>query len=246
MDENLFCTLAIGPQYRDLAAFLCADLAIYKQDLLIVTDDIRQFAGFHNAIVHEYRPKVFSYHDKKIALRLALQQARTAVFVDADTCIHFPADRRAVKSALRYSFSPGLHAMRLFPEGVWEYPGVESFAVAHGLQFQRNVITYWEGLFAVSRHENVDRFFELWDLFHAEADRTGHNGSGEGTCIGIAAEAAPIPRWYTNQMLESGLPHVFWPTRMTFRRRRLHHLKFIATEAIKGNLNFHMHAWALR
>ncbi len=245
-NENLFCTLAIGERYRDLAAFLSADLAVYDQQLLVVTDDASAFDNFPNTIVRMHHPVKFSYHDKKIALRLALERARTAIFVDADTCIHFWADRRLVRTALRHRFSPGLHAWRLYPEGLWQYPGVEAFARAHGMTFQRNVITYGEGLFALSAHERLDRFFDLWDLFHDEAERTGHNGAGEGTCFGIAAEAAAIPRMYTNEMVASGLPFVLWHTRLAFGRRRLHHATFIMTEALRGNLNFRMHAWSLR
>jgi hypothetical protein len=244
-DENLFCTLAIGARYRDLASFLCADLGIYDQKLLIATDAPEAFARYPNAIVVEHRPARFSYHDKKVALRAALARCRTAVFVDADTCIHFWADRRAVKDALGFRFSAGLHAWRLYPEGLWDYPDVEAFALRRGMAFQRNVITYSEALFAVSAHPCVDRFFEFWDAFHEEAERKGHNGAGEGTCFGIAAEASGIPRLYANEMLASSLPFVFWPTRLALRRRKLHHAAFVVREALRGNLNLRMHAWAL-
>jgi hypothetical protein len=246
IDENLFCTLAIGERYHDLAAFLCADLAVYDQALLIVTDRPEAFEEFSNAITVQHVPEKFSYHDKKLAIRAALERARTAVFVDADTCIHFWADRRSVGSALRYRFSPGLHAWRLYPEGLWEYPNVEAFAIAQGMFFRRNVITYSEGLFAVSAHPGLERFFALWDVFHTEANRVGHNGAGEGTCIGIAAEAAPIPRMYTTEMLASNLPFFFWHTRLSFAHRKLHHVKFAMSEALRGNLNTRMHSWALR
>lgn len=240
--SNLFCTLAVGAPYRDLASFLCADFAVYRQPVLVATDEPAAFRRFSNVVVIEHRPARFSYHDKKVALRAALERATTAIFVDADTCIHFWADRRLVRQALSFRFSPGLHASRLFPAGMWEYPEVEAFATKKGMSFDRNVITYWEGLFALSRHQNIGRFFALWDEFHAEHERAGHNGAGEGTCFGIAAEASGLPRQYGNEMLASNLPFVFWPTRLRFERRRLHHAWFLAKEAARGNLNLRMHA----
>lgn len=243
--ENLPCTLAIGSKYHDLAGFLCADLAVYGHPLLIATDAPEAFARFKNAIVVEHKPLKFSYHDKKVALRAALQRSRTAIFIDADTCVHFCADRRAVRQALEFRFSPGLHACRLFPEGLWDYPEVEAFALRNGMRFSRNVITYWEGLFAIAAHPRVEDFFSTWDKFHQEADRLGHNGAGEGTCFGIAAESSGIPRLYANEMLASELPFLLWCTRLSIAHRKRHHALFVAREALRGNLNLRMHAWAL-
>jgi hypothetical protein len=245
--DNLFCTLAIGEKYRELARFLCRDFAVYGQKIFIVTDDVSDFKSEKNAICVDHKPAKFSFHDKKIALRKALEIAPTAIFVDADTCMHFFSDRRAVAVALGHGFAPGIHVSKMYPEGLWSYPEVEQFAQERGMNFSRNVITYWEGLFAITRHPALEQFFENWDLFHQEADQRGHNGAGEGTCIAIAAEAAGLPRHYTNEMMQSNLPGVLWHTRgLSTRLRKLHHFKFGATEILKGNLNFRMHCWALR
>lgn len=245
MDDNLFCTLAIGEPYRDLARFLCKDLAVYKKKILIVTDRESDFKECKNAICLEYKPEKFSFHDKKISLKKALQISPTAIFVDADTCVHFSSDRRFISEALNYKFSPGIHVAKMFPEGMWDYPDVENFATLKNMKFSRNVVTYWEGLFAITNHPSNAAFFDNWDLFHEEANRTGHNGAGEGTCIGISAEAAGLPRHYTNEMVQSGLPGLFWHTRgLSLKKRKLHHLKFGIIEGLKGNLNFRMHCWA--
>ena len=241
---NVVCTLAIGNQHAEYARFLAADLSVYQVPFLVVTDVPALFRSFPCAHIVEHRPAKFSYHDKRIVLKEALKLGETAVFVDADSAIWFGADRRSVRKALDYHFPPGLHASRLFPAGHYDYPHIESTAKQWGYDFDRNVITYWEGLFAVSKGEKMDTFFAYWDRFAEEAQQRGHNGAGEGTCFGIAAEAARIQRHYTTHMTESTLPFILWHTRLSFRRRKLYHLKFGVTEMVKGNINFHQHCWA--
>lgn len=240
---NVVCTLAMGAQHVEYARFLAADLGVYQAPLVVLTDRPEAFRGFPSAHVVEHHPKEFSYHDKRVAVRAALDLGETAIFVDADSAIWFGADRRAVRKALRYEFPPGLHASRLFPAGHYVYPHIESTAKEWGYEFDRNVITYWEGLFAVSQDDRLGTFFRYWDRFAEEARGRGHNGAGEGTCFGIAAEAAGIQRHYTTHMTASTLPFLLWHTRLSFRRRKLYHLKFGLTEMAKGNINFHQHCW---
>lgn len=243
---NIFCTLALGESYAKLAAFLIADLEAYSAQTLVLTDAPEVFKKFRKVKVVEHRPKIFSYHDKRFVLQEALKLGDTAVFVDADTAIWFGADRRKIREALAYEFPPGLHASKLFPAGVFEYPIVEAKAREWGYAFDRNVITYWEGLFAVTKDKNLEKFFAYWDRFADEAAARGHNGAGEGTCFGIAAEAAPIHRHYTTHLMQSTLPYLLWHTRLGYERRKLYHWKFGATEAFKGNLNLRQHCWSWR
>ena len=198
------------------------------------------------ATIVEHRPKQFTYHDKRIALKEALKLGETAIFVDADTAIWFGADRRVVRKALAHPFPPGLHASKLFPAGHFDYPHIELKAKQWGYEFDRNVITYWEGLFALSKDENMETFFAYWDRFAEEARERGHNGAGEGTCFGIAAEAAGIKRNYTTHMVQSNLPFLLWHTRLGFGKRKLYHLKYALAEMLKGNINIHQHCWAGR
>jgi hypothetical protein len=243
--SNIFCTLAIGEVHAGYAAFLIADLETYKVPTLVVTDTPKLFKRFSHAKIIEHRPKQFSYHDKRIALQEALKLGETAIFVDADTAIWFGADRRTVREALTYSFPPGLHASRLFPAGYFDYPHIELKAKEWGYLFDRNVITYWEGLFALSKDEHLEDFFAYWDRFADEASQRGYNGAGEGTCFGIAAEASGIKRHYTTHMMKSTLPYLLWHTRLGFRRRKLYHLKFGIKEAFMGNINIHQHCWEI-
>jgi len=240
---NVFCTLAIGEKHAELAAFLVADLATYHVPIVVLTDAPQIFQRFPGVTVVEHRPAKFTYHDKRLALKEALKLGETAIFVDADTTIWFGADRRAVRKALSYTFPPGLHAARLFPAGHYEYPNIEAKAQQWGLEFDRNVITYWEGLFAVTKDEGLDTFFSHWDKFAEEANERGYNGAGEGTCFGIAAEAAGIHRHYTTHMTQSALPFFFWHTRLGYARRKMYHLKFGLLEMLRGNLNIHQHCW---
>jgi hypothetical protein len=243
---NIFCTLAIGENYASHAAFLIADLEAYGAPTLVVTDSPQYFKKFSNVKIIEHRPQKFTYHDKRIALKEALKLGDTAIFVDADTAIWFGADRRVIRKALTHSFPPGLHASRLFPAGHFDYPHIEAKARAWGYEFDRNVITYWEGLFALSKDQHLEKFFAYWDKFAEEANERGHNGAGEGTCFGIAAEAAGIGRHYTTHMTYSQLPFLLWHTRLGFEKRKMYHLKFGFTEMVKGNLNFHQHCWTFR
>jgi hypothetical protein len=244
--RNIFCTLAIGESYAGLAAFLIADLEGYGVPTLVVTDTPKYFKNFAHATVVEHRPKKFSYHDKRIVLQEALKLGDTAIFVDADTAIWFGADRRVVRQALNHPFPPGLHASRLFPPGHFDYPHIEAKAREWGMKFDRNIITYWEGLFALSQDDNLKTFFDYWDRFAEEAAERGHNGAGEGTCFGIAAEAAGVQRHYTTHMTQSNLPFLLWHTRLGYARRRLYHLKFGLKEMLLGNFSLRQHCWSLR
>lgn len=241
---NIFCTLAIGEYYAGLAAFLVADLETYKVPTVVVTDTPKLFHRFSRVKIVEHHPKTFSYHDKRIALKEALKLGDTAIFVDADTAIWFGADRRAVRKALAYSFPPGLHSAKLSPPGYYDHPHIENTARQWGLEFDRNIISYWEGLFALTKDENLDAFFQCWDRFAEEAAQRGDKGAGEGTCFGIAAEVAGLKRNYTINMMQSTLPYLLWHTRLVFEKRKLYHLKFGILEALKGNLNIHQHCWA--
>ena len=88
------------------------------------------FSSCSCAHVVHHRPKQFSYHDKRIALREALKLGETAIFLDADTAIWFGADRREVRKALNYEFPAGLHASKLFPPGFYDYPHIEQKAAS--------------------------------------------------------------------------------------------------------------------
>jgi hypothetical protein len=240
---NVFCTLAMGENYAGHAAFLIADLEAYQVPTVVLTDAPQYFKKFAHCNIVEHRPKQFSYHDKRLALQAALKLGETAIFVDADTAIWFGADRRVVRQALNHTFAPGLHASKLFPEGFFDFPHTEKLGRDWGLQFNRNVIMYWEGLFALTRHEQMDKFFALWDRFAEEARERNFNGAGEGACFGIAAEACSLPRHYTTQMMESRLPYIFWHTRLALEKRKLYHYKFGFKEILQGNLNLRQHCW---
>jgi hypothetical protein len=241
---NVFCTLAMGDSHAGLAAFLIADLEVYKVPTVVVTDSPKYFKKFPHVNIVEHRPKKFSYHDKRIALKEALKLGETAIFVDADSAIWFGADRRVVRQAMAYAFPPGLHASKLSPEDVYYFPHIENLGREWGLNFNRNVISYWEGLFALTKHDKVDQFFGIWDRFAEEAEQRGYNGAGEGACFGIAAEATGLPRHYTIHMMQSMLPYLLWHTRLAFDKRKLYHYKFGIKEMFKGNINLHQHCWS--
>jgi hypothetical protein len=242
--SNIYCTLAIGKTHADFAQFLAADLENYKVPLVIVTNEPGFFRGYRHAHVVEHYPPYWCFHDKRLALKEALKLGETAVFVDADTAVWFGADRRTVREALAYEFPPGLHAARLHPAGEYDYPHHEERARQWGFQFDRNVIAYWEALFALTRDENTDKFFACWEKFADYSKEHNDQGVGEGTCFGIAAEASGLRKHYTTHMVKSSLPFLLWHTRLGFKNRRLHHLKYGIKQALQGNINVHHHCWA--
>ena len=242
--RNVYCTLAIGKEHAEYARFLAADLAVYKVPLVIVTNVPEFFREYRYAHVVEYRPPYFCFHDKRLALKEALKLGDTAIFVDADTAVWFGADRKAVREALDFTFPPGLHAARLHPAGYYDYPHHEAQAKEWGFEFDRNVITYWEALFALSKEDRTDQFFACWDRFADDSWAKGNKGVGEGTCFGIAAEASGIQRHYTTYMVKSSLPFYLWHTRLGSKHRKIHHFKYGLKEALRGHINIHHHCWA--
>jgi hypothetical protein len=85
-----FCTLALGEEYWRLTRQLAGDLARFAPgvNFLVATDNSASFADLPNVrAVHHRRKSVLGYNDKLFVISKALNEYRTAVFVDADTRI---------------------------------------------------------------------------------------------------------------------------------------------------------------
>lgn len=229
MKPNLFCTMAIGEQFARAARYLVADLADYDQPILVLTDASHLFKRFKNAIAIDYKPDQFSYHDKRIALKKALELSPTAVYVDADCVFRFGLSKQIVKTALQFAFPPGFHGWkvsRISDAGAFVYPETESLATRWGLVFDRNRITYQEMLFALTAEGGKERsFFEIWNRFAEEAKLRNDNGSGEGVCIGIAAQSSGITCWDSKYIELSLLSRAFWHCHLDFNKRQWHRAK---------------------
>jgi hypothetical protein len=203
-----FCTLAIHAPYRRRARMLCADTA--PAPWVILTDEPREFADLPvRAIRHaptgpmavDYLERLgptgegrgaAAYHDKRFALRAALQDYDTAIFLDADSRIDgLPA---------LGSFPPGLAvvpvvrnsiAAHLATCGSWRLPAF--VALARDLMGDPDVLhtARWchETCYAVTRDGNERRFLSAWDR---AADFMRGQGlySGEGGVMGLAAAYA--------------------------------------------------------
>lgn len=224
---NIFCTLALGKEHAGYARFLAEDLGDFNQTLAVVTDQPELFSSCPNVVVTIHRPATFSYHDKRLALKAALKLGDTAVFVDADCALRFGVPPDLVRSALAYEFSPGLHGWSISPADVYDYKSTERLAQFWGLNFDRNSIVYWEGLFALRKQDGKEKiFFQIWDRFYEEAQSRHYHGAGEGVCFGIAAQAAGLDCPGTGPMRESRLANILWHTRLNWRLRKLYHAKF--------------------
>src|ERR1044072_483616 len=122
-----FCTLAIHAPYRQRARLLVGDVT--EGPWVVLTDEPGDFEGLEvQAIRHEPtgpmavdfltrlpstgtgRP---AYHDKRFVLQAALEEFKTAIFVDADTRIG------------------SLPALPRFPPGITVTRGIEANMADH-------------------------------------------------------------------------------------------------------------------
>jgi hypothetical protein len=230
MNQNMFCTTAIGKKYAEIARYLVADLEEYDQKILVLTDQAKLFQGFKNARIVDYKPHFFSYHDKRLALLAALKISDTAIFIDADCVLRFGLKRDFVTTVLRYSFPPGFHVWKVFKiaeAGSYVYPEKEAFGRNLGLEFDRDRITYQEMLFGLTKENGREtRFFELWNKFEEEATARNDRGAGEGTCMGIAAQGSGLTCHDSKYLDASKLSKLFWHAALDYRKRTCHRIAF--------------------
>lgn len=205
-----FCTLAIHAPYRKRARLLAQDIA--PTPFTIATDEPGAFADLPHvravrhhptgpmAIDYAKNPKLTggtgaaAYHDKRVAVRAALDTADTAIFVDADSRI-LGDWHTAIKSLpTGLAVRPGLpetvetHLRRY---GVERLPAFEALANRFLVDIGS---AYWcdETLYAVSQYpvasEALYQFFGIWALMAERLQETGVF-SGEGGVMGLAAAA---------------------------------------------------------
>lgn len=203
-----FCTLAIHAPYRERARALCADLV--PLPVVVLTDEPAAFAGLPvRAIRHaptgpmaaDYLARLghtgqgrgaAAYHDKRFALRAALEGHETAIFLDADTRVGtlsgpgaFPAGI-AVVPLVRRSVAEHLALC-----GAWRLPAFEDLARAltGGVGILHEARWCHETPLAVTGDGREERFFEAWGRAAGLLQSWGVF-SGEGGVIGIASSCA--------------------------------------------------------
>jgi hypothetical protein len=203
-----FCTLAIHPAYRGRAQLLIADAR--AMPWIVLTDDPDDFADLPvRAIRHvptgpmaiDFQTKLPptgrgrgapAYHDKRFALRAALQEFDTAIFIDADTRIKsLPRLPRfqpgiAVDRALRSSIADHLSRWGQARKPAFEELAAELTGGANAINSAR-----WcsEALFAVTKDGNESKFFEAWQRGAKFLQERGIF-TGEGGVIGLSAAYA--------------------------------------------------------
>ena len=210
---------ALGPSARSRstsriavrARQLCIDAAPWP--VVVLTDEPSDFAGLGvRAVAHtptgpmaaDYRrleietgcaTGAAAYHDKRFALKAALENFETAIFVDADSRLRRPPGTGLAAHpgvAMRPLSTPETiveHLTRYGPQRrphLFERLAVELLGSAEPLSSARWIV---EDCFAVTRDERESSFFEAWgrgaDLFQSE-----RVFSGEGGVIGLAAAFA--------------------------------------------------------
>lgn len=203
-----FCTLAIHAPYRRRARQLCADAP--ELQWIVLTDEPDEFADLPvRAIRHlptgpmaidylKHLPPTgqgrgaAAYHDKRFALKAALEISDTAIYVDADSRIAslprlgvFPAGISVLPVV------PNSVAEHLKTFGSWRLPAFAAWV--RGLTGDTDLLNQakWchETFVAITKDEREERFFEAWG-WGAEFLQARGVYSGEGGVIGIAAAYA--------------------------------------------------------
>jgi hypothetical protein len=203
-----FCTLAIHAPYRQRARRLCADAP--HVGWTVLTDEPADFADLQvrarrhaptGPMAADYLARLpptgggngaAAYHDKRFAIRAALDDADTAIFVDADSRIGplptlgpFPPGL-AVLPVVRRSVAAHLAAC-----GSWRLAPFVDLAVH--LTGSAGVLdsARWchETCIAVTKDGREPAFFDAWDRAAAFLQARGVY-SGEGGVLGLAAACA--------------------------------------------------------
>lgn len=198
-----FCTLAIHPPYRRRARLLCGDAPTVPW--IVLTDEPDEFADLPvHAIRHiptgpmatDFLTKLPptgsgsgrpAYHDKRFALRAALEQFDTAIFVDADSRIRslrLPSTYHRGITVIPESKNSIADHLKMW--GQFRRPAFEELAQHLNLDL-RSARWCAEFLFAITKDGQESEFFETRavaaDFLHQRNVWTG-----EGGVIGLAAE----------------------------------------------------------
>lgn|SRR5574341_808423 len=198
-----FCTLAIHPAYRRRARLLCAEAPTVPW--LVLTDAPDEFADLPvHAIRHtpigpmatDFLTKLPptgngrgrpAYHDKRFALRTALEHFDTAIFVDADSRIlslrRLGAFQRGITVVPESKNSIADH-LKMWGPG--RLPAFEELARYLKVDL-RSARWCVEFLFAITKDGQESKFFETWAVA-ADFLQQRNVWTGEGGVIGLAAE----------------------------------------------------------
>ena len=203
-----FCTLAIREAYRRRARRLFEDAPQLRW--LVLTDEPRDFSGLPVRAVHheptgpmaeEFLTKLSwtpngqgrpAYHDKRFVLQAALDECKTAIFVDADTRLSrlpkLPAFPKGIAVVKDVDASIAEHLGRYGPDRL---PAFEALAATLTGSAETLHRARWcsEALIAITKDGNEAKFFDAW----AQSAKFLHSRSvftGEGGVIGLAAFCA--------------------------------------------------------
>ena len=203
-----FCTLAIHAPYRARARRLIADAPGVAW--VVATDVPSDFAGLPVHIVaHQptgpmaidylqrlsptgHNRGAAAYHDKRVAVRAALERFDTAIFLDADSRLNGVPELDPLPAGL--SVIPVVtHSIdrHLMTAGAWRRPAFEALALTLLGRREALADARWchETCYAVTRDGNETHFFETWARAAALLQEQGVH-SWEGGVMGLAALAA--------------------------------------------------------
>jgi hypothetical protein len=197
-----FCTLALGKPYWNLTKQLAGDLSRFAPGvkLLVLTENTETFKDIPNVQAVRHRKRsMLGYNDKLCVIRKALEQYRTAVFVDADSRVLGPIDIRPEM------FQPGLQGFLIY---TWAWIQNDTHNVYHAYNVRmmtllrekfefpdgRDILFVCEGLFSVTTggETDVESFLGKWNQLAEFCERKGCFRH-EGFSIGLAAKLTNFP-----------------------------------------------------
>lgn len=234
MQKLIIGILSIGERHTGMAVDLIENLYLDNAiKVLVVTDSPKDFVQFHDIIVIEHYPKIFSYNDKVLVFKHGFEYSDKVLLLDSD---HVIRDlNKSIPSLSLESLSSGV-----YPQIVWKDPcdcSMENFLagktprVPYGIKYKQfcddNGIKTVGGILVQESfifmkkpaEENLRKFFDTWTTLgnfcdYNDVERNqGILGYGEGYNIGIAALNSDIPIILDNPVIcviSDNFKHLAW------------------------------------
>lgn len=166
-----FCTLALGKEYRTYAKTLAHDLEKHApgKKIIVLTDLPSEFNKLNNAICFKWKQKSIwrAVHDKRFAIKKALELFPIAVFIDSDSrvfsqfpdeiCVNPGITCRSTYYDLQHSILKGKYDSKI----IKYKKKLESYL---NINFNKSV-SILETFYIIRRDSGREKIFiETWDV----------------------------------------------------------------------------------
>lgn len=209
----IITTLALGKPYWRHALYLANDLRDFGRGLNITTENRSYFSRYNHINTHPLIYDRFHFNLKCHAYRNAISQAKSILWIDADTVISESVHCKVFERAISFDFPPGLHVHETHNRSAFHYPLTEEIANDWKLDYDDTNITYQERLVVLNACGKEKRFLDLWEHMGNELIKRGYFGGGDGTVMAICAQATGVPCHGSKYFSHSMLSTIFKPMR---------------------------------